>query len=88
MNVSVGLIEGQTAVEVELTGTFTDTSGKLYSPGRYRFTSEVTLTTVRFDPLSSAFAWTDVTSESDFIGNVRSARYFVGQIQIIRRERA
>ena len=44
MIVAVGLIEGRSTVEVELTGAFTDTSGKPYAPGRYSFTSEVTLT--------------------------------------------
>ena len=59
LNVSVGLLEGLSAVEVELTGTFTDSSGKSYTAGRHRFTSEVTLTPS--DPASCAFALDDVT---------------------------
>ena len=59
MNVSVGLVEGRSAVEVELTGTFIDRSGAPYRPGRYAFTSEVTL--VPSDPASCAFALGDVT---------------------------
>jgi len=60
LNVSVGLIEEQSAVEVELMGgMFMDTRGKPYSPGRHRFTSEITLTPS--DLASCAFALDDVT---------------------------
>lgn len=59
MNVSVGLIEGLPAVEVELTEAFTDIVGKPYAPGRHSFSSEVTLTPS--DPQACAFALDDVT---------------------------
>ena len=83
MNVSVGLIEQQTAVEVELTGTFTDTSGKLYRPGRYRFTSEVTLTPS--DPLSSAFALDDVTIGIGFHWERKERQVFRGAFRLLKR---
>ena len=38
MNVSVGLLEGCSAVEVELSGAFTDPAGKSYAAGRHRLT--------------------------------------------------
>ena len=83
MNVSVGLIEQQTAVEVELTGTFTDTSGKLYSSGRHRFTSEVTLTPS--DPLSSAFALDDVTIGIGFHWERKERQVFRGAFRLLKR---
>ena len=76
MNVSVGLIEGQSALEVELTGAFTDTSGKPYSPGRYRFTSDVTLTPS--DVASCAFALDDVTIGIGFHWERRERQVFRG----------
>ena len=59
MNISVGLMEGRPAVEVELIGEFKDSAGKSYTSGRHRFTSDATLTPV--DVSSSAFALDDVT---------------------------
>ena len=84
MNVSVGLIEGQSAVEVELTGTFTDTSGKPYTPGRYRFTSEVTLTPS--DPASCAFALDDVTIGIGFHWERKERQVFRGAFRLVKRE--
>jgi SpoIID/LytB domain protein len=84
LNVSVGLIEGQAAVEVELTGTFTDTSGKSYSPGRHRFTSEVTLTPS--DPASCAFALDDVTIGIGFHWERKERQVFRGAFRLIKRE--
>jgi stage II sporulation protein D len=84
LNVSIGLIEGQSAVEVELTGTFTDTSGKSYRPGRYRFTSEVTLTPS--DLASSAFALDDVTIGIGFHWERKERQVFRGALRLIKRE--
>ena len=84
MNVSVGLIEGQSAVEVELTGTFTDTSGKPYTPGRYRFTSEVTLTPS--DLASCAFALDDVTIGIGFHWERKERQVFRGAFRLVKRE--
>src|SRR5206468_536927 len=41
MNISVGLMEAQPAVQVELMGPFTDAGGRSYTAGRHRFTSEI-----------------------------------------------
>ncbi len=83
MNVSVGLIEGQSAVEVELTGAFTDTSGKPYSPGRYRFTSQVTLTPS--DVASCAFALDDVTIGIGFHWERKERQVFRGAFRLVKR---
>ena len=66
MNVSVGVMEGQPSVEVELSGTFRDSSGKAYPSGHYRFTSEATLKPQ--DPAESAFTLNDVTMPLNGIG--------------------
>ena len=83
MNVSVGLIEGQPAVEVESTGTFTDTSGKPYTRGRYRFTSEVTLTPS--DVASCAFALDDVTIGIGFHWERKERQVFRGALRLVKR---
>jgi len=83
LNVSVGLIEGQSAVEVELTGTFTDTSGKPYTPGRYRFTSEVTL--APSDVTSCAFALDDVTIGIGFHWERKERQVFRGAFRLVKR---
>ena len=84
MNVSVGLIEGQAGVEVELTGTYADTSGKSYGPGRHRFTSEVTLTPS--DLASCAFALDDVTIGIGFHWERKERQVFRGAFRLIKRE--
>ena len=84
MNVSVGLIESISAVDVELTGTFTDSSGKSYTPGRYRFTSEVTL--IPADPVSSAFALDDVTIGIGFHWERKERQVFRGAFRLIKRD--
>ena len=84
MNVSVGLIEGLSAVDVELTGTFTDSSGKSYAPGRHRFTSEVTLTPS--DATSCAFALDDVTIGIGFHWERKERQGFRGVFRLIKRE--
>jgi stage II sporulation protein D len=83
LNVSVGLIEGKAAVEVELTGTFADTSGKSYIPGRYRLTSEVVLTPS--DPASCAFALDDVTIGIEFHWERKERQLFRGAVRIVKR---
>ena len=84
MNVSVGLVEGQSAVEVELTGWFTDASGKPYSPGRHRFTSEVTLTPS--EPTSAAFALNDITIGVGFHWERKEREQFRGALRLLKRE--
>jgi stage II sporulation protein D len=84
VNVSVGLMEGRPAVEVELTGGFTDAPGKEYRPGRYTFASEVTL--APSDPGSSAFALDDVTIGIGFHWERKERQVFRGALRIIKRE--
>ena len=83
MKVSVGLIEKQSAVEVELTGTFADTSGKQYGSGRYRFTSEVTLTLS--DVASCAFALDEVTIGIGFHWERKERQVFRGAFRLVKR---
>jgi SpoIID/LytB domain protein len=84
LNVSVGLIEGQSDVEVELTGTFTDTSGKSYNSGPYRLTTEVTLAPL--DLASCAFALNDVTIGIGFHWERKERQVFRGAFRLIKRE--
>ena len=84
MNVSVGLIEGRSDVEVELTGTFTDTSGKPYNAGRYSLNSETTLTPS--DLASCAFALNDVTIGIGFHWERKERQVFRGALRLIKRE--
>jgi stage II sporulation protein D len=84
VNVSVGLLEGQSAVEVELTGTFIDTSGKPYNAGRYRLNSEKTLTPS--DPASCAFALDDVTIGIGFHWERKERQVFRGVFRLIKRD--
>lgn len=84
MNVSVGLIEGRAAVEVELTGTFADASGKPYAPGRYVFASEVALTPS--DPASCAFALNDVTIGIGFHWERKERQVFRGSLRVVKRQ--
>jgi stage II sporulation protein D len=83
LNVSIGLIEGLSAVEVELTGAFTDTSGKSYTPGQHSFTSEVTLTPS--DPASCAFALDDVTIGIGFHWERKERQVFRGALRLVKR---
>ena len=83
MKVSVGLIEKRSAVEVDLTGSFSDASGKPYASGRHRFTSEVTLTPS--DPASCAFALDDVTIGIGFHWQRAERQVFRGTLRLARR---
>ncbi len=84
MKLSVGLIERRPDVEVELTGTFADGSGKSYSSGRYRFTSEVTLTPS--DEASCAFTLDDVTIGIGFHWERKERQVFRGVLRVVKRE--
>jgi stage II sporulation protein D len=83
LNVSVGLIEGLPAVEVELTGAFTDTSGKAYAAGRHSFSSEVTLKPS--DPQARAFALDDVTIGIGFHWERKERQIFRGAFRLVKR---
>jgi SpoIID/LytB domain protein len=84
LNVSVGLLEGLSAVEVELMGAFTDTFGKTYATGRYRFSSEVTLTPS--DLASCAFALGDVTIGIGFHWERKERQVFRGAFRLVKGE--
>ncbi|MGB8682555.1 MAG: SpoIID/LytB domain-containing protein [Candidatus Binatus sp.] len=83
MNVSVGLLEGRPAVEVELTGTFTDTRGKSYNAGRHKLISEVTLTPS--DSASCAFALDDITIGIGFHWERKERQVFRGALRLVKR---
>ncbi len=83
MNVSAGLVESRSVVEVELIGSFSDSSGKMFAPGRYRFASEVTLTPADF--ASCAFALDDVTIGIGFHWERKERQVFRGTLRITRR---
>jgi stage II sporulation protein D len=84
LTVSVGLIEGRSAVEVEFTGgIFSDASGKQYNPGRHRFTSEVRLTPS--DPGSCAFAMDGMTIGIGFHWQRQERQVFRGALRLVKR---
>ena len=83
MNVSVGLIEGRSAIEIELVGVFIDASGKRYGSGRYRFTSEVALSPT--DPATCAFALDDVTIGIGFHWERNERQMFRGAFRTLKR---
>jgi SpoIID/LytB domain protein len=83
MNISVGLMEGRPAVEVELTGEFKDASGKAYGAGRHTLTSEITLTPS--DPAACAFAIDDVTIGIGFHWERKERQVFRGGLRLIKR---
>jgi len=79
------LIEGQSAVEVELTGgMFADTTGKPYRPGRHRLTSEVTLAPSELG--ACAFALDDVTIGIGFHWERKERQAFRGAVRLVKRE--
>ncbi len=82
--IAVGLMEGRSAVDVELAGVFRDASGMAYKPARYRFTSEVTLTPS--DLASSSFALEDVTIGIGFHWERKERQVFRGALRIIKRD--
>lgn len=84
MNVSAGLIEGQSAVEVELIGgAFRDSSGRSYAPGRHRFTSEVML--APSDSAACAFALDAVTIGVGFHWQRDERQVFRGVLRVVKR---
>ena len=83
MNVSVGLIDGLSAVEVELTGTFSDTSGKSYRPGRHSFGSAVTLSPS--DLASCTFALDNITIGIGFHWERKERQAFRGALRLVKR---
>jgi SpoIID/LytB domain protein len=84
LNVSVGLIEAQPAIEVELTGTYADPAGRPYTSGRHRFTSEVTL--IPQTPASCSFALNDVTIGIGFHWERKERQVFRGTLRLVKRD--
>jgi stage II sporulation protein D len=84
VNIGVGLIQERSAVVVELSGAFFDSSGKPYPPGRYRFASEITLSPS--DLASCAFAVDNVTIGIGFHWERRERLVFRGGLRVIRRD--
>src|SRR5262252_6169939 len=83
MNISVGLMEAQPAVEVEVMGTFTDVAGRSYPTGRHRFTSDITLNPR--EASSSAFALDNMTIGIGFHWERKERQVFRGALRIISR---
>jgi stage II sporulation protein D len=84
LDVSVGLLESQSPVEVELTGgPFIDPRGKSYSPGRHRFTREITLTPSEL--ATCAFALDDVTIGIGFHWERKERQVFRGTLRLAKR---
>jgi SpoIID/LytB domain protein len=81
--VSVGLIEGLEAVEVELMGgAFVDDRGQSYGPGRYRYTAETTLAPADF--AACAFILDNVTIGLGFHWQRRERQAFRGSLRLSR----
>ena len=84
MNLSVGLLEGGSEIEVELLGgEFVDASGTTLPPGHYRFGSEITL--APSDSASCAFALDDVTIGIGFHWERKERQVFRGTFRLTRR---
>src|SRR5262245_8049123 len=84
MNISVGLMEAQPSVEVELTGTFTDAAGRSYPTGRHRVSSDITL--APGEASSSAFALDNMTIGIGFHWERKERQVFRGALRIIKRD--
>ena len=83
MDVSVGLMEGLGAVEVELRGPFTNDDGRPLAPGRHRLAGATTL--VPADPETCAFALDDVTIGIGFHWERKERQVFRGALRVLRR---
>ena len=82
MEISVGLMEGRSAVDVELNGQFKDSTGNVVGPGKYHFTSAQTLVPVNED---ASFQLSDVTIGIGFHWERREQQAFRGGLRIIER---
>jgi SpoIID/LytB domain protein len=85
LDVSVGLLEAQSPIEIELTGgPFLDSNGKVHSPGHHRFASEIALTPS--DPATCAFALDDVMIGIGFHWERKERQIFHGTLRLVKRE--
>jgi SpoIID/LytB domain protein len=83
MNVSVGLLERQPAVDVDLLENFKDASGRDYTTGRHHFTTEISLTPA---DASGAFAVDNITIGIGFHWERKERQVFHGALRIVRRD--
>jgi len=83
VNVSVGLMEGLPAVEVELTGAFVDAAGVRLGSGRHVLDSEVALTPE--DPSSCELAFDAVTIGHGFHWERTERQVFRGGLRVLWR---
>jgi SpoIID/LytB domain protein len=84
VNVAVGLIEGQSEVNVQLAGsTYIDTRGEQYKPGRYRFAAEATL--IPTDAEMCTFAIDNVTIGIGFHWERQESQVYRGALRLVRR---
>ena len=86
MNLSVGLAEGQSVVEVELLGTFRDSVGRTYPPGRHVFASEVELRPDDANATDTAFAVDGITIGVGFHWERKERQVFRGGVRILQRK--
>jgi SpoIID/LytB domain protein len=84
VNLAVGLVEGRDSVELELLGTFTDGSGRVYPAGRHRFDSAVELRPS--DASDAAFALDDITIGIGFHWERKERQVFHGGARILQRQ--
>lgn len=83
MIVSVGLMEGLPALEVELLGAYVDAGGARVGPGRVRLDSETTLSPE--EPSTAAFALDGVTIGIGFHWERKERQVFRGALRLLRR---
>ena len=84
MNLSVGLAESQSVVDVELIGgSFTDQAGKRYTAGRHRLENEVTL--MPSEPASSCFALPEVKIGIGFHWERKERQVFRETLRLVKR---
>src|SRR2546423_10543760 len=81
---SVGLIEGRPAVDVELHGSFIDGTGRAVAPGLHRFASEIELRPT--DAAVCSFALNDVTIGIGFHWERQERQVFRGALRILQRD--
>jgi SpoIID/LytB domain protein len=84
VNLAVGLVEGRDSVELELLGTFTDRSGRVYPAGRHRFDTAIELRPSDADASAAAFALDDITIGIGFHWERKERQVFRGGARILQ----
>jgi SpoIID/LytB domain protein len=80
MKISVGLMEGREAVDVELKGSYSDAKGSMVGPGQHRFTSGTVLTPV---DSAASFEIKDVTIGVGFHWERQERQAFRGALRLL-----